>query len=97
MSRPRKPPTVAQEVARELAKAAMTFRLSLTDMLARAGVDPREYYQWENKEVHDLLVGDYRRIMAAIDELRNDPARAIEAEEEAIYNASFPLRKRTVE
>lgn len=96
MAAPRKARTIGQEVARELAKAAMTFRLSLTEMLARAGVDPREYYRWENREVADLYVGEYRRIMAAIDELRNDPARAIEAENEAIYNANFPLRKRTV-
>ena len=92
-----KPPSPSKEVARELRKAAQTFRLSLTAMLKRAGVSPVTFYQWDRGEVTDLYVTDYRRIMAAIDDLRNDPKRKMDAEAEAIYNANFPLRKRVVE
>jgi hypothetical protein len=93
---PNKPRSPAKELAREIQKASMTFRISLTALLDRMDVDPTLYYSWLNGVEWDVYVSVWRRVMAVIDELRNDPARKMEAEAEAIYNADFPLRRRTV-
>lgn len=93
----RRKKTVGREVVAEIRKAMLTFRLSLTDMLARCEVPAATFYGWDDGSIPDMLVSDYRRVMAAIDALRHDAKYAIEAEEERLHNAPFPLRKRTVE
>lgn len=93
----RKPINPAKELAREIQKASMTFRISLTRLLDRMEVNPDLYHAWDSQKVTDVYVSVWRRVHAAIDELRNDPKRKMEAEAEAIYNADFPLRRRTVQ
>lgn len=86
----------AQEVARAIEVAGLTFRISLTDLLAMVGVAPAIYYAWKNVKVTDLYVSEYRRIMSVLDGLRKDPQYKMEAEAEAAYEARLPLRKRVV-